>query len=132
MKSSEKDNYVKYRIEKAEETYEAAELLAKNKKWNSVVNRLYYAAYYGVSGLLVMEGIQTKTHSGVKTQFFMNFVKTERIDIGLAKLYSDLFDSRQKGDYGDFFDFTEEDVKSLLIPTRKLIDAIKREIEKDK
>jgi len=132
MKSSEKDNYVKYRIEKAEETYEAAELLAKNEKWNSVVNRLYYAAYYGVSGLLVKEGIQTKTHSGVKTQFFMNFVKTERIDIGLAKLYSDLFDSRQKGDYGDFFDFTEEDIKSLLVPTRELIDAIKREIEKDK
>ena len=132
MKSSERDNYVKYRIEKAEETYEVAELLAKNEKWNSAVNRLYYAAYYGVSGLLVEEGIQTKTHSGVKTQFFMNFVKTERIDIGLAKLYSDLFDSRQKGDYGDFFDFTEEDVKSLLVPTRELIDAIKREIEKDK
>ena len=102
MKSSERSEYVQYRFEKADEAYEVAELLVINKKWNSAVNRLYYAAYYAayyaVSGLLLHYEINTKTHSGVKTQFFMNFVKTGQISIELGKVYADLFDWRQKGD----------------------------------
>ncbi|MCB1178764.1 MAG: HEPN domain-containing protein [Leptospiraceae bacterium] len=130
MNREEKDNYVKYRLEKAEETYEVAELLIENEKWNSAVNRLYYASFYAVTGLLVNSEIATKSHSGVKTQFFLNFIKRGIIDQESGKLYGDLFDWRQKGDYGDFFDFEEKDVKPLLEPTRKLIDQIKKEIEK--
>lgn len=130
MNREEKDNYVKYRLEKAEETYEVAELLIENEKWNSAVNRLYYASFYAVTGLLVNTEITTKSHSGVKTQFFLNFIKRGIIDQELGKLYGDLFDWRQKGDYGDFFDFEEKDVRPLLEPTRKLIGQIKEEIEK--
>ncbi len=35
MKSPERDEYIRYRIEKAEEAFEAAELLADHKKWNA-------------------------------------------------------------------------------------------------
>ena len=129
MKSSDRDTYVKYRIEKAEETYEVAELLTRNSKWNSAINRLYYAAYYAVSALLMKSGIETKTHSGTKGQFFLHYVKTGKIPVNAGKLYSDLFDWRQKGDYGDFFDFAEEDVEPLVRPTRELIDAVIQEIE---
>jgi uncharacterized protein (UPF0332 family) len=132
MKASERDEYVKYRIEKSEETYEVAELLVENKKWNSAINQLYYAAYYAVSGLLATLETETKTHTGVKTQFFMNYIKTGKIEIRLGKLYADLFDWRQKGDYGDFFDFGEGDVMPLMAPARELIDAVKREIENKK
>jgi len=99
----EREKYIKYRLEKSFETYEVAELLAKNEKWNSTVNRLYYDVYYAVSALLVQSNIESKTHAGVKTQFFLNYIKAEKIEIPLGKLYSDLFDWRQKGDYGDFF-----------------------------
>ncbi len=130
MKSSEREQYIRYRIQKSEETFEVAELLVANQKWNSAINRLYYSAYYAVSRLLVKSEIETKTHTGVKTQFFLNFIKTGKIEAHLGKLYSDLFDWRQKGDYGDFFDFTEEDVTSIIDPTRELIIAVKKEIEK--
>ncbi len=127
MTPSERDSYSQYRMEKAEESYQAAELLIANSQWNAAVNRLYYAAYYAISGLMVKSGIETKTHAGVKTQFLLHFVKTGRIDMKLGKLYADLFDWRQKGDYGDFFDFTEEDVLPLVKPVRALIDAVVQE-----
>ncbi len=127
MTPSEWDSYSQYRMEKAEESYQAAELLIANSQWNAAVNRLYYAAYYAISGLMVKSGIETKTHAGVKTQFLLHFVKTGRIDMKLGKLYADLFDWRQKGDYGDFFDFTEEDVLPLVKPVRALIDAVVQE-----
>ena len=128
MNNLQRQAYIKYRVEKADETFEVAELLVNNQKWNSAINRLYYAAYYAISALLVQAEINTKTHTGVKTQFFLNYVKTGKIDVALGKLYSDLFDWRHKGDYGDFFDFTEEDVLPTLIPTKTLIEAVKNEI----
>jgi uncharacterized protein (UPF0332 family) len=127
MTPSERDSYAQYRMEKAEESYQAAELLVANGQWNAAVNRLYYAAYYAVSGLLAKSGIETKTHAGVKTQFSLYYVKTGLIDMTMGKLYADLFDWRQKGDYGDFFDFKEEDVLPLVAPVRALINAVIQE-----
>jgi uncharacterized protein (UPF0332 family) len=37
-----------------------------------------------------------------------------------------LFDSRQKGDYGDMYDFDKETVESLLIPVKEFIDRLKQ------
>ena len=124
MTDSERDAYVLYRLEKAAETLAAAELLATHGMWNAVVNRLYYAAFYAVTALLVKASVETKSHSGVKTQFFLHFVKTGLINLEQGRLYGDLFDWRQKGDYGDFFDFSESDVKPLLGPTAALINKI--------
>ncbi len=104
---NKRSDYVKYRLEKAEETYEVALLLVREKKWNSAVNRFYYACFYAISALLVQSEIETKSHSGVKTQFFLKFIKEGKVSTNLGKLYTDLFDWRQKGDYGDFFDFSE-------------------------
>lgn len=128
MKPSERKNYVNYRLQMSIETLEAAEILIENKKWNSAINRLYYAAYYAISALLVQKEIITKTHSGVKTQFFLHYIKSGKIKLELGKLFSDLFDSRQKGDYGDFFDFKEEDLKSILAPTKELIFEVRKAI----
>lgn len=102
MNHRERDEYIKYRLEKSDETFEVAELLIENEKWNSAVNRLYYSVYYAISALLVKAGIKTKTHTGVKTQFFLNYVKPGIVKVGLAKAYSDIFDWRQKVDYVDF------------------------------
>lgn len=44
----------------------------------------------------------------------------------LLKYIPTLFDWRQKGDYGDFFDFTEEDVLSILQPTKDLISSVEK------
>ena len=130
MTSDDRNAYAKYRLEKAEEAYNAAEVLILHQQWNAAINRLYYSAYYSVSGILAKMGIETKTHAGIKTQFLLHFVKPGTVEMRLGKLYADLFDWRQRGDYGDFFDFKEEDVLPLMAPTRALMDAILLEIDK--
>ena len=57
MTNEERDEYVRYRIESARNTLEAAKVLANNQFWNSAVNRLYYALFYAVNALLVFNGI---------------------------------------------------------------------------
>ncbi len=109
-----KEEYIHYRIEKAKNTLEDAELLAKNQSWNSSVNRLYYACFYAVLALFAKFNINSQTHSGVKSQFSLHFIKSGKLDKSLGLLYNDLFDFRQKGDYGDFFEFEEKNVLKLI------------------
>ena len=130
MKESEKEEYINYRLEKAHETLRAAKILVENKLWNSVVNRLYYASFYAINSLLLKSEIISQTHSNVKSQFSLNFIKTGLIDKKYGKLYSDLFDWRQKGDYNDFFDLEEEAVVNLIEPVEELIKIIEDLIKK--
>lgn len=125
MKAPDKSAYIAYRISKAEETLSAAKELARSKFWNSSVNRLYYASFYAANALLFSDGIISKSHAGVKTQFFQHYIRTGKIDIKYSRLYSDLFDWRQKGDYNDFFEFSEEEVLPLIEPVEELIRHIK-------
>lgn len=62
MNSQERQELVKYRIEKARETFKEIEIHIENKLWNTAVNRLYYACYYAVVALLLDKGIQPDTH----------------------------------------------------------------------
>src|SRR5580658_4555117 len=103
--NSYKQDYINYRVTKSDEAFEDAKLLAENKSWNASVNRLYYSCYYAVSALLLQNDISTQTHAGCKTQFGLHFVKTSIFTLEQGRLYADLMDWRQKGDYGDMFDF---------------------------
>ncbi|MDZ7778075.1 MAG: HEPN domain-containing protein [Bacteroidales bacterium] len=86
MNTDERAEYVKYRIETAYKTYEAAKILADNGFWNSSVNRLYYALFYIVNALLVLNEIPTKSHSATKSQFSMQFIKTGQLDKKYGRL----------------------------------------------
>ena len=92
-------------------------------------NRLYYSCFYAVIALLLKHDIETQSHDGARTQFGLNFVKTGIIDKGNGKFYSKLFDYRQKGNYGDLFDFDEEMAKPLIEETRLFLNEIERLIK---
>ncbi len=130
MTNEERNEYVKYRIESAHETFNAAKVLAENGFWNSAVNRLYYALFYAVNALLVLNNIQTKSHSSTKSQFSLFFVKTGKFDKKYGRLLSELFDWRQKGDYENIFDYDNDSVKPLFDPVAEMIDLIEKEINK--
>ena len=122
--SGHKTDLIKYRISRAKETLEDAKILAKEKRWNSVINRLYYAAYYAISALLIFKELKPTTHAGVKSNFSEHFIKTGIISKELGKKYSQLFTWRHKGDYADFFDFDSEKTEPYFEPVTELIEVI--------
>lgn len=120
----------KYRLEKANQTLLEIDILIQNELWNTAVNRMYYACYYAVSALLIMDSIQAQTHTGVRQMFGLHYIKTGKIEKDLGKFYSDIFDKRKTGDYEDFMDFTRDEVLELLSPTRNLISRINHILSK--
>jgi uncharacterized protein (UPF0332 family) len=121
---------INLRLRKSDETFEDARWLVAKKHWTSVINRLYYAAFYAISALLLKNSIYSKTHSGLKTKF-NEFIKEKNIKYVEAKIYNELFDYRHDADYNDFIVFTKEEVEILIERTEKLISEIKKLINND-
>ena len=129
MNLEERNEYIRYRIETAYKTFDAAKMLADNEFWNSSVNRLYYSLFYAVNALLVLNEIKTKTHSSIKSQFSLHFIKSGRIDKKYGKLLAKLFDWRQKGDYDNLVEYDKESVEPLFVSVKEMIEIIENEIE---
>lgn len=129
MNTDDKLEYVKYRIDSAFNAYEAAKVLAENGFWNSAVNRLYYAVFYGVNALLVQNEIHVNSHSGTRSQFSIHYIKTGKLDKKFGKLLTELYDWRQKGDYENIFDYNAESVEPLFSQVIEMINAIDGEIK---
>ena len=123
--TKKQDEYIKYRFKRAEESFEDALIMIKNKRWNTAINRLYYSCFYAVIALLLKSDFVTRTHDGARTKFSKEFVKTGLIDKEYGKLYSKLFDYRQKGDYGDLFDFDDKTVLPLVDQVKEFLSLIK-------
>ena len=120
----ERKAIVLLRLVRASQTLEEAKGNMTLKYWHVVANRLYYAAYYAVSALLIANGDTAQTHAGVKGVFGMHFVKTNIVPREMNDLYSKLFALRMTGDYDDTYNLREEDVTPLIVPTEALITTI--------
>lgn len=120
-----------YRMTRANETMEDARILANAGRWNACVNRLYYACFYVVSALLVRHGLSSSKHTGVRSLFNKHYVKTRKIPKDLARIYNDLFERRQEGDYIDFVRFQESQVLPWISEAEELIGYITSLLEKE-
>jgi len=120
-----------YRLERAHEALQEADILLEQGYTNTYVNRLYYACFYAVSALLLTKDLSSARHSGIRALFYQNFVSTGAIEIELGQLYDKLFRNRQKGDYVDFVHFKVDEVKSWFEETRKFVESIETVIKKE-
>jgi uncharacterized protein (UPF0332 family) len=115
---------VLYRMTRANETLEDARILAKAGRWNACVNRLCYACFYAISALLVTDGLSSSKHAGIRGLFNRQYVKTGKLPKDLARIYNDLFERRQEGDYIDFVSFQESQVLRWISKAEELIEYI--------
>lgn len=124
-----KAELIKYRLERAKESFEDGEILASKKRWNSAANRMYYACFYIVSAYLAKRDLKATTHSGLKATFNRELVKTGKVEREEGKLFNKLFGIRQEADYEDFSDVEENDLLPLIPRIKVLIEEIQSIIE---
>ncbi len=118
------DEIINYRRERAKETLKDAEQLLKSGSLFSAVNRTYYAMFYEVIALLLTKGFSSPKHSGVKSIFNREFVKTGKVSIQSGKLFARMFDFRQKSDYEDLVTFEENKVREWLDDAKLFIEEL--------
>jgi uncharacterized protein (UPF0332 family) len=53
MTVNNKSEYIKYRFNRRQESFDEALIMIENKKWNTAISRLYYSCYYAAIALLL-------------------------------------------------------------------------------
>lgn len=95
MEEDIKRDIVNYRRQKACDLMHDVDVLIDNELWNSAVNRMYYACFHMVSALLILHGIEVKSHMGVRQAFGLHFVKTNLLSSECGRIFSKIYDKRQ-------------------------------------
>ena len=75
--------------------------------------------------MLIKDDISALTHNGVRTEFFKHYIKTELLDKKFSVLYSNLMNKRQESDYGDFQNFSEEEIRPLIQEVNLFLKVIR-------
>lgn len=126
MNEDVRQDIVAYRLRKANQLLHDVDVLIENELWNSTINRMYYACFHAVSALLIKNGIQVKTHMGVRQAFGLHFVKTGLISLEFGRVFSRIYDKRQSSDYDDFIEFTKEEVEKLYPQIKAFVMAVEK------
>ena len=124
LQEDERKEVIKFRLEKAHGTLTEIPVLIENKFYRTAANRLYYACFYAATALLINNGFETHTHSGVKTMLGLHYIKENKIEKRFGTMYEQLFYLRQTGDYGDWVTIEENVVKAYVEPAKQFIETI--------
>ena len=106
---------IAYRLQRSNETLKEADYNAEGGYYNAAVNRLYYACYYSASALMVSNNLEASSHKGIKSMLGLKFITTGRLEPKYGRIYQQLFENRQSGDYEDFV-YCDKELYDTLRP----------------
>ena len=121
-----KQDLIDYRLEKAKQSLDEADVMAKLEYWDTVASRLYYACFYAITAYMAHTDARAITHKGVKATFHKELIKSGLMSKELGRLYSDLFNKRQEADYKDFAVFNADTIQPLIQEAHIFVEKIEQ------
>src|SRR6266487_106083 len=109
----------------AEETLNAAEILAKEEYLRDAINRAYYAVFYIAEALLNEKDLRYSKHGTVHGAFAQHYIKTKIFDEKYHKLLTGTFRRRMLGDYDEVAQFKSEEVKETITEAWEFLQVAK-------
>ena len=119
-----KDEVVNYWWAMGRQSLESAERELAARAAVFAINRLYYAAFYSVSALLLQRGLKFRKHSGVRSACHREFVRSGELELPWGQFYDRLFESRQEGDYLPLVSFEMDYVEEQVQLCRGFLDRL--------
>ena len=112
-------------LERAEQSIQAANELARKGYHDFAASRAYYAAFYGATAVLLNEGLDFSKHSGVIASIHQRFVKTGKLNKEQGIDLNWLFEIRNIGDYGGAVHVTPSQAERAVHAAENFLKAIK-------
>jgi len=125
MNDDAKTALIKYRMDRAAESVESAQLLLDNAMLTSAMNRIYYAMFYAVQAVLTTKDVSFSKDGQVKGYFNKEFVRKGIFTMESGKIYNKAFEYRQKFDYVDFEVPTIDMVNEFVQHAKNFIGEVK-------
>ena len=124
LNDEDRKTMVGLEMEKANRFLKQADMMRDMEQWDIAANRYYYACFHAVQVLFIHNGLSTRRHSGMLTQFGLHFIKTGIIEDRLGAFLTRMEQLREKGDYNCLFDVTKDELLTFVEPAKELIAKI--------
>ena len=109
-----RNDYAKYRIDRAKEDLETAHLLFEAGKYRIANNRAYYAIFHALRAVLVFDDFDSSKHSGVIAEFRRRYIKEGIFPTEISKMIGQAFTIRNASDYDDMFLASKSDTEEQI------------------
>lgn len=124
LNDGERRTMVALEMEKAHRFLNQAQMVQDMQQWDLAANRYYYACFHAVQALFIHNGLASKTHSGMLSQFGLHFIKPGIIEDRLGGFLTRMEQMREKGDYNCLISINEEELNTIIEPARELVKVI--------
>ena len=126
MEKKTSKEFALYRLERAKEECETAELLYKENKLLAANNRAYYSIFYAIRAILAMEKIDFKRHKDVLAYFNQNYVKTEIFPRQMGRRIIMASKVREDSDYDEKYEPSSEATSLQIQTAKELIELVEK------
>ena len=126
MEKKTSKEFALYRLARAKEEYETAELLYKENKLLAANNRAYYSIFYAIRAVLAIEKIDYKRHKDVLAYFNQNYVKTEIFPRQMGRRIIMASKVREDSDYDEKYEPSSEATSLQIETAKELIEMVEK------
>ena len=119
------------RLEHAEECLSAARGLLASGSYKSAANRAYYTVFHAMRAVLALDGIDSKRHGGIISEFRKRYIKTGVFGSRLSDIISSSFEIRTESDYNDFYVISKSGVEEHVEDAAFFLAEIKTYLAKE-
>ena len=96
------EELIKLKIEKSLQTLGEVDSHIENGFLSTAMNRIYYAGFYIVSALALLDGFSTSKHRQLIGYFNREYIQSEKLDRSLGFTFQESYQKRIIVDYHDF------------------------------
>ena len=129
LNDEDRRTMVALEMEKAHRFLDQAQMVQEMQQWDLAANRYYYACFHAVQALFIHNGLASKRHSGMLSQFGLHFIKTGLIEDRLGGFLTRMEQLREKGDYNCLFAISKDDLDTIIEPAKELIQVIEEMVK---
>jgi len=124
MRPENFQSLITYRIAQAKEAFQDAELLLDAGRYRAAANRLYYACFYAAVAALLTRQLQYSKHAAVIAFFDREFIRSGQLPKEYSRTLHRAFNERQQDDYMPFVEMDADEIESLFVDVRTLVNGI--------
>lgn len=114
-----------YRLNRAEEDIEVAVSNHQSGFYKAAINRSYYAIFYAIRAVNILDGFDASKHSSVIAHFNQFYVHEGKFDRATYKLIDSAYRIREKCDYSDFFIASKEDSENQIYNAKEFLNRVR-------
>jgi len=115
-------------LARSDESFRAAGVLLDADLLHDAESRLYYAAYHAAVALLLTQGLEPRSHTGVANLLGLHFVKTGRLGPDDARVFARLQKYRIEADYAADFVLNRQAIEEDVAACRAFIERVRATI----